>query len=349
MDESTRDNLDKNVKDESDDSVDQAEPDNVELTPMEKVRRRLSVRASKALFRAIDIVYKTPQNSCPYINKQNVKTIKSVIDVVYYDKYPDICKMDIYSVGDDSNKPAILLIHGGGFSAGGKKYRKAQAQFLALNGFKIFCIDYGLSPDFIFPEPIKQIAAAANHIYDCADEYGIDGNRIFVAGDSAGAYYAAMLATFNCTDILTQKFGIEVKFKIYGALLNCGIYDFDTIMNTKYILNLDDGVFLSFLGMRRSNLGKFKYIDCCMPVDLVNSDYPPTFLIYSDHDILCKGQSDAFIKKLDEVGAYYEFYSARHSVSNHCYSLNWRGEDALVANQLMLSFALRRANDKIKL
>ncbi len=348
MDES-EENVNKDVKDGSIDSRYSISDVVEELKPGEKIKRRISIRTSKALFRAIDIVYKVPQNSCPYLNKQNIKTIKSVIDVVYYDKYPDICKMDIYSVGDDRNMPAIILIHGGGFSAGGKKYRRAQAQFLALNGFKVFCIDYGLSPIFVFPEPLLQIAAAANHIYDCAEKYGIDGNRIFVAGDSAGAYYASMLATLNCSDVLKQKFGIEIKFKIYGALLICGLYDFDTIMKTKYILNLDDGVLLSFLGIRKANLDKFKYRDCCMPVDLVTSDYPPAFLIYSDHDILCKGQADAFIKKLDEVGAYYEFYSARHAASNHCYSLNWRGEDALVANQLMLSFALRRAKDKIKL
>ena len=86
-----------------------------------------------------------------------------------------------------------------------------------------------------------------------------------------------------------------------------------------------------------------------MPIDFATADYPPTFLIYSDHDILCKGQGEKFREKLDEVGAYYEFYAARHAASNHCFSLNWRGEDATAANELMLSFAKRRAQDLIKL
>ena len=337
----------QNMNEKNNDKINSENND--DLSHLEKHRRRLSVKASKALFRAIDVVFKAPQNSCPYVNKKNVKTINCVTDVVYYEKYPKVCRMDIYNVGDETGKPSVILIHGGGFSAGGKRFRKGQAQFFALNGFKVFCIDYGLSPDFVFPEPIKQVVAAANHIYDNAEKYGIDKNRIFVAGDSAGAYCAAMLAAFNCTDELTKKFDTELKFKLYGALLNCGIYDLDTIVNTKYILNLDDGVFLSFIGMRRSDLHKFKYRDCCMPINFVTADYPPTFFICSSHDILCKGQAEAFIAKMDEVGAYYEVYSARHSASNHCFSLNWRGADAVAANELMLSFAKRRADDKIKL
>lgn len=320
-----------------------------ELSRFERHRRRVEMRASKALFRIIDIVFNAPQNSCPYVTKDNAKTIDCIADIVYDETLPKICTMDVYSVGDEKDKPAIILIHGGGFSAGGKRYRKGQAQYFALNGFKVFCIDYGLSPDYIFPEPIKQVVEAANHIFDNAEEYGIDKDRIFVEGDSAGAYCAAMLASFNCSDKLTELFGIKLKFKIYGAMLNCGIYDLDTIMNTKFILNVDDGVFLNFIGMRRAEITEFKYRDCCMPIDFVTADYPPTFLAYSKHDILCKGQGEMFTKKMDAVGAYYEFYSARRATSNHCYSLNWRGEDAIAANTLMLSFALRRANDKIKL
>ncbi len=320
-----------------------------ELSKFEKRRRKRAVQASKALFRTIDLVFDLAQNSCPYVKKQDAERIEIINDVIYDENNPVICKFDLYRTASDSAQPAVILIHGGGFSAGDKKYRRGQAQFLALNGFTVFCLNYGLSPDFLFPDPYKHIVSAANYIYGKREEYNILGDKILAAGDSAGAYYAAMLSANNCSDVLAREFGVNPDFKICGALLNCGVYSLDVILNTKFLLDLDDGVFLSFIGMRKDELNGFRHKDYCMPYNLVNANFPPSFLIYSDHDLFCKGQSPAMIERLDSFGVYNEYYAARNVTSNHCFSLGWRGEDAMVANQLMLSFAKRLVRDKIKI
>ncbi len=323
--------------------------DGAPLSKAELRRRNRSIRASKALFRTIDVVFRISQNVCPYVNKRNVETIETVTDVVYDESLPSVCMFDMYRVKTDEPQPAVILVHGGGFSAGDKKYRKGMSQFFALNGFTVFTVNYGLSPQFIFPDPLKHLVTAANYIYDNSQRFNIDTSRIFVSGDSAGGYYSAMLAAFNCTDIFREKFNIDLKFKVYGTLLNCGIYDLGLILNTKFILDLDDGVFLSFIGMSREDIHKYEYLDCCMPIDYINKDFPPTFATYSDHDIFCKGQGNVLIDKLNALGVYNEFYSARHTSSNHCFSLSWEGDDPVAANELMMSFAKRLAADKIKI
>lgn len=318
------------------------------LSKTEIQRRKRAVRASKALFRTIDVLFNLSQNICPYVSKADAERIELNFDVAYDEGF-DVCKLDIYKVPGESAQPAIILIHGGGFSAGDKKYRRGLSQFFALNGFTVFCVNYGLSPDFVFPDPYNHLVTAANFVYRNAEKYNILPDKILVSGDSAGAYYASMLAVNNCSDVFAREFGAALDFKICGTLLNCGVYDMNTVLNTKYFLDVDDGVFLSITGLRRSELDKFKYKDVCMPYEYITSEYPPSFLISSDNDVFCKGQSASMIERLNSLGVYNEHYVARHKSSIHCFSLNWRGEDAYAANELMLSFAKRLVNDRIKL
>lgn len=320
-----------------------------ELTNREKRRRNRTVRKTKKLFRAIDILFAIAQNSCPYVNRDNLETISVKSDIVYDSTVPNVCKLDFYRCNAEEKQPAIILIHGGGFSAGDKKYRRGRSQFFALHGFSVFCVNYGLAPQYTYPDPLKHIVAAANFVYDNADEFNIDMDRIFVGGDSAGAYYAAMMAAFNCSDKLKQALGVSPKFKIFGALLNCGLYDIRTAMDTRYPFGISDGVMLSMTGSYTSDFDKYKYNDVCEPSKLVSNGYPPTFVIYSDNDIFCKGQGDIMIDVLRKNNVYFECFSARYPGSNHCFSLTWNGDDAAAANELLLSFAKRLSADKIKL
>lgn len=318
------------------------------LTNKEKRKRKRAVRLTKKLFRAIDIFLALPQNSCPYINKDNADTIDVKSDIVFDETLPDICKLDFYRSKTDEKQPAIILIHGGGFSAGDKKYRKGRSQFFALHGFSVFCVNYGLAPKYIFPEPLKHIVAAANFVYDNAEAYNIDTTRIFVGGDSAGGYYAAMMAAFNCSEKLKSAIGVAPKFKFFGALFNCGVYDMRTVLDTKYPFGLSKGVILSMSGINPDDFESYKYRDVCVPAELVGKDYPPSFIIYSDNDVFCKGQGDVMIDVLNKNGVYNEFFSARYPGSNHCFSLTWSGDDAAAANELLLSFVKRLSEDKIK-
>lgn len=320
-----------------------------DLSNKEKRKRKRAVGRAKKLFRAIDIFFARSQNACPYVNKNNIKTIDVKTDIAYDNELPAVCKLDFYRTENGEKQPAIILIHGGGFSAGDKKYRKGRSQFFALNGFSVFSINYGLAPQYVFPEPLKHIVSAANFVYDNAENYNIDRNRIFVGGDSAGGYYAALLAAFNCSNKLKSAFGFSPKFKFFGALLNCGIYDVAAILKIKYPFGLSTGVALSMAGIKPDDFYTYKYRDVFAPAELVDKGYPPTFVIYSDNDVFCKGQGDIMVDVLNKNGIYCEYFSAHYSGSNHCFSLTWSGDDAAAANELLLSFAKRLAEDKIKL
>ncbi len=329
--------------------IDQSAESDKGLSKLEKSRRKIVVRQIKKIFRAIDILFATAQNSCPHVKKDDAENLIAENDIVYDESLSDVCRLDFYRDKSEQKQPAIIIIHGGGFTAGDKKFRKGRAQFFAINGFSVFCINYGLAPDFLYPDPLKHIVSAVNYVYDSADRFNIDVNKIFVDGDSAGAYYAAMVSVINSSEKLKTILGCAPKFKFFGALLNCGVYDLDSALDKNSIMyRFADGVILSLTGIHAKDLDKYEYRDCCAPIDFVTSNFPPCFLIYSDNDIFCNGQGNIMVDKLNKNSVYLEYFSARYHGSNHCFSLTWSGDDAAAANELTLSFAKRLAADKIK-
>ncbi len=91
--------------------------------------------------------------------------------------------------------PAIVYLHGGGWSDGDKTQFEPQATHMASTGFVGATIQYRLVPEAIFPAPVEDSKAAVRWLRANASTYRIDADRIGVAGGSSGGHLAAMLGT----------------------------------------------------------------------------------------------------------------------------------------------------------
>lgn len=315
---------------------------------MEEAKTERAKKAAKVLFKAIDILYDISQNNCPFVTDENSKDM-IIEDDIQYDDEHEVCKLDTYHIPSKKKLPVMIVIHGGGFTAGGKEYRRGLSKFFAVNGFFVVTPNYGLAPDYAYPEPLRHLVVAANWVKKNERKYNLDMKKVMLTGDSAGAYYAAMLAAFNGNDKLPEVFdGFKPTYDFAGAVFDCGLYDMDTVMNSKVFMNMDDAIFRSFIGKGLEHFGEYEYRDYCEPVKHITPSFPPSFVMYSDKDLFCVNQGPSLIKKLEEVGVYYEYYSSYKSTSNHCFPLQWRGDDACAANALMKSFLDRLIHDRIK-
>lgn len=102
-----------------------------------------------------------------------------------------IYKPDVTS----SPRPAVLHIHGGGYVIGSAKMNHASNIMMAANtDCVVVSVDYRLSPETRHPGPIEDCYAALKWLHASAGSFGIDRNRIAVAGESAGGGLAAALA-----------------------------------------------------------------------------------------------------------------------------------------------------------
>ncbi|WP_375444428.1 alpha/beta hydrolase fold domain-containing protein [uncultured Fibrella sp.] len=90
-------------------------------------------------------------------------------------------------------RPAVLLIHGGGWRSGDRSQHVPMAQQLAAAGYVAVTAEYRLSTEAQYPAAVHDLKAAIRWLRANARQYAIDTNRIATLGFSAGGQLAALL------------------------------------------------------------------------------------------------------------------------------------------------------------
>jgi acetyl esterase/lipase len=105
--------------------------------------------------------------------------------------------LDVYAprgahAGD--GHPVVVFFYGGSWSSGTRTGYAFVGKALAARGFVTIVPDYRLVPDVRYPAFVEDGAAAIRWAKRHVADYGGDPRRMVLAGHSAGAYIAAMLA-----------------------------------------------------------------------------------------------------------------------------------------------------------
>src|ERR1700683_1186511 len=89
-------------------------------------------------------------------------------------------KLDAHIPPGNGPFPAVILVHGGGWSEGDKTGKFIQPLFCPLDqpGFVWFSINYRLAPQFAFPAPAEDLEAAVRFVKQHAQEYKVNPARI---------------------------------------------------------------------------------------------------------------------------------------------------------------------------
>jgi acetyl esterase/lipase/sugar lactone lactonase YvrE len=103
--------------------------------------------------------------------------------------------MDVIRPKDPSAtpRPAVLLVHGGGFRAGTKEGYIPLAVKLAERGYVAATVTYRLAPGAQFPAPVEDVKAAVRFLRANAAKYNLDPEHIGALGGSAGGQLVLML------------------------------------------------------------------------------------------------------------------------------------------------------------
>ena len=96
-----------------------------------------------------------------------------------------------------SKRPAILIIHGGGWRSGSRTQHYPLAQRLAGLGYVCFTPEYRLSTEAIYPAAIHDIKSSIKWIKKNAHLYNVDTFQIVALGFSAGGELAAFMGVTN--------------------------------------------------------------------------------------------------------------------------------------------------------
>lgn len=293
------------------------------------------------VFKAIDYGYNYFQNRPSMMRKFKDKVIVEK-DIVYNDKEPEACTLNTYISKDAPNEkhPVIFIVHGGGFVAGDKKYRRCLSSWFAINtNAFVVNVNYGLGPKYLFPTTVDHLVKAMDWVYDNAEKYNLDLSKIIATGDSSGGYCVAELAALQGSTKMQEKLGLKAKANICALLLNCGIYDIDRALSVKVLFNLSGQVCKHFTGSDIKDIRNHPYFDVISPLPNITKDFPKSCVVYAQQDFFCGGQGEDLVAKLNELGVYNEVFFSTKFIENHTFQSTWKGKAAEQANQLFLDFA----------
>lgn len=112
--------------------------------------------------------------------------------------------LDVYNPSEqiDGGRPAVILIHGGGWTSLDKSTMRGMGDFLARSGFVGFSVNYRLFHDGENPWPaqLDDVQRAVRWVRANATRYDVDPQRIGAFGHSAGAQLAALLGMEDTLD-----------------------------------------------------------------------------------------------------------------------------------------------------
>lgn len=94
----------------------------------------------------------------------------------------------LYRPGPARDLPLLVYSHGGGYMLGNLDTHDRICRLLALkSGWAVLAVDYALAPERKFPVQQEQVLQVVQQVPTHADALGVNGQRVALGGDSAGA------------------------------------------------------------------------------------------------------------------------------------------------------------------
>lgn len=219
-------------------------------------------------------------------------------------------KLDLARPQGDGPFPAIVFIHGGGWSGGNRQGYRGQIQEAARRGYVAATISYRLmkfdqakkettTADPIFPAQIHDAKAAIRWVRANAQRYHVDPNRIGVTGGSAGGHLSLLVGLTDPSSGLEGNSGNPDQSSRVQAVVNVfGPTDMAACWEKSSVA----WIFRLFMGGTPAEAAGC--YQAASPVTYVSKDNPPVLTLHGDQDALVPiEQATTLDEKMKAVGA----------------------------------------------
>ena len=224
--------------------------------------------------------------------------------------------------------PAVVLVHGGGWTAGDRTAAFVRPLFGVLDqtGFAWFTIDYRLAPAHSYPEAVDDVEAAVRYVKQHAKEYHVDSERIALMGESAGGHLVNLVGARN-------NAGVAAVVCFYGPI--------DMVLWSERLkgkpLSTDLKAFFGIDSLDQAGIEKIRQTS---PRIYLNPKTPPFLIIHGTKDEAVDfGQAQLAVELLNKNGTPCELITVQDGVHG---VINWEKEQRFQAYQQPLIAWLHR-------
>jgi acetyl esterase/lipase len=188
--------------------------------------------------------------------------VVKVANGVKFDKHNEL---DIWSTKAKpaTPKPVLVFFYGGGWANGKRTEYSYAARPFVEAGYIVVLPDYRKVPEVRFPGFVEDSASAVKWVQANIGKYGGDPTRVSVAGHSAGAYNALMLA------LDPQWLGDK---PVTAAVSLAGAADFYPFTSKRAI----------------NAMGEYPDPKATQPISFVRPNAPPILLIHGTDDTVVR-------------------------------------------------------------
>ena len=143
----------------------------------------------------------------------NAATYQVTPDIEFAAPGGESLKLDAHIPEGKGPFPAVILVHGGGWTAGHKTVNFVHALFPVLDqtGMAWFTIDYRLAPKHPYPAARLDVESAVRWVKKNAKTYKVNPNKIALMGESAGGHLVNLVGAKN--DV-----GVAAVVSFYGPI-----------------------------------------------------------------------------------------------------------------------------------
>jgi acetyl esterase/lipase len=208
-------------------------------------------------------------------------------------------KMDVYYPTEAPGPvPAVIYVHGGGWSSGDKAAEGGPTEIpeLIRRGFLAVSISYRLAPRWRFPAMIEDVKCAIRSLRANAAVYGIDPVRIGAWGGSAGGHLVALLGTleegvFESGDFPEESSCVQAVAVLSGPTDLPRLFARGGHETMRRVFGTTDP--------------NAEILVQASPIHWVSSDDPPFLLVHGERDTLVPPeQARIFHERLTEAGVH---------------------------------------------
>ena len=191
-------------------------------------------------------------------------------DVVYTPPgWPAALAADVYQPQGAGPFPAVLMVHGGGWTGRTRADMDSISAKVARRGYVVMNVSYRFAPVWTFPAQLQDLQQAVLFLRANAAKYQVQPDRVAAWGYSAGAHLAGLLGVTSPGDKLFLE-GTRVQAIVAGG----------TPADLSYYP--EGPLTLKLMGVPYlSNEERWAQAS---PLRLVSSDDPPTFLYHGSFD-----------------------------------------------------------------